>query len=151
MLFVNCLAWVMYSFLVNNYYVFSPNFFGILFTLFYTLSVYHLADQPKRNLIRNSLLIGLGLVMISSLLCYVTLVPMDPDNTLRIRVMGCTAVGALIVFYSSPLSDMSHIIKTRDASSIGLGLAIANGINGLLWTSYGFAIMDYVRLFFCLA
>jgi solute carrier family 50 protein (sugar transporter) len=144
MLFVNCLAWVMYGLLIRNYYIFSPNVVGINFTLFYTLSVFHLATESKRNRVRNTLLVGISFVLLGSLACFVTLVPYDPNGTLSKKVSGMIAVMALIVFYTSPLADMAGVIKKKDASSISFGMAIANGINGLLWTAYGFAIDDIV-------
>ena len=93
------------------------------------------------------LLGGISFVFLGSLACFVTLVKFDPDNTIRIQVMGMVAVIALIIFYTSPLSDMANVIKKKDASSISFPMAIANGINGLLWTAYGFAIADVVRMF----
>ena len=149
MLFVNSLAWVMYGLLIGNYYIFVPNIFGCNFMLYYTLSVYHLCPPARRQFIRNLLLLGFSFIMLSSLACFVTLIPYDPDESIRKKVMGMTAVIALIIFYSSPLSDMAQILKTKDASSVSLGLALASGVNGLLWTGYGFAILDPVSSFQC--
>jgi solute carrier family 50 protein (sugar transporter) len=140
MCFVNTFSWVMYGLMVGNYYIFCPNVVGMNFTLFYALSVYHLAPADKRNLIRNVLLVGQSFVLLGSLAAFVTLVPYDTDGTLREQVSGWVAVIALLVFYSSPLTDLANVIKSRDASSISLPLAVANGINGSLWTAYGFAI-----------
>ncbi len=142
MCFVNCFSWVMYGLLVGNYYIFCPNLAGMNFTLFYALSVYHLASAAKRNLIRNVLLVGQTYVLIGALAAFVTLVPYDPEGTMREKVSGWVAVIALLVFYSSPLTDLANVIKSKDTSSISLPLAIANGINGSLWTAYGFAISN---------
>ena len=128
--------------MVKNYYIFGPNIIGINFCLYYALSVYHLASAEKRNLIRNILLIGQTFVLLGAVASFVTLVPMDPEGNIREQVSGWVAVIALLVFYTSPLSDLSNVIRTKDASSISLPLAIANGINGMLWSAYGLAIGD---------
>lgn len=140
MCFVNTFSWVMYGLQVGNYYIFGPNIVGMNFTLFYALSVYHLAPAAKRNMIRNVLLVGQTFVLLGALASFVILLPYDPEGVLREQVSGWVAVIALLIFYSSPLSDLANVIKSKDASSISLPLAIANGINGLLWTAYGFAI-----------
>jgi solute carrier family 50 protein (sugar transporter) len=51
--------------------------------------------------------------------------------------IGATTVFFLVIFYSSPLSTLAMVIKTRNSESIHGPLAIANGINGILWTVYG--------------
>lgn len=142
MCFVNTFSWVMYGLMVGNYYIFCPNLVGMNFTLFYALSVYHLAPSAKRDLIRNVLLVGQSFVLLGALASFVTLLPYDPEGVMREQVSGWVAVIALLVFYTSPLSDLANVIKSKDASSISLTMAIANGINGLLWTSYGFAISN---------
>ena len=89
-------------------------------------------------------LIVLGISMIS----YIAI--NDPDSvgvddleTAR-KLLGTTSVLILVVFYASPLANLYQIIKKKDATSLSLPLAIACGINGVLWTSYGFAIKDPV-------
>ena len=140
MCFVNCFSWVLYGLVVGNYYIFCPNLVGMNFTLFYALSVYHLAPTAKRDLIRNVLLAGQSFVLLGGLASFVTLVPYDESGKIREQVSGWVAVIALLIFYTSPLSDLANVIKSKDASSISFPLAVANGINGLLWTTYGFAI-----------
>jgi uncharacterized protein with PQ loop repeat len=44
------------------------------------------------------------------------------------------------------LSTMVHIIKTRNAASVHVGLAIATLLNGLLWAVYGFVVNDWVSI-----
>lgn len=142
MCFVNTFSWVMYGLMVGNYYIFCPNLVGMNFTIFYALSVYHLAPSNKRKMIRNVLLVGQSFVLLGALASFVVLLPYDPEGVLREQVSGWVAVIALLVFYSSPLTDLANVIKSKDASSISLPMAVANGINGLLWTSYGFAISN---------
>jgi uncharacterized protein with PQ loop repeat len=59
-------------------------------------------------------------------------------------LLGTSSVLILMAFYSSPLTNLVQVVKTKDASSLNLALAIASGINGALWTCYGFAIADPV-------
>ena len=145
MLCVNCLSWVFYGLLQQNYYIFCPNVVGVDFCFYYTLTIFHLVPEEKRNQLKNMLIGGFTFVAVGALVAFVTIVPYDDDeHTKATTIMGIVACIVLIIFYSSPLSGLYQVIKTRDASSISYPLALANGVNGPLWTGYGFAIQDYV-------
>lgn len=47
------------------------------------------------------------------------------------------------MFYGSLLSTHVTLIRKKNASSINPLLAIASFINSLLWTVYGFAVLDW--------
>ncbi|KAJ3071003.1 hypothetical protein HK102_006530 [Quaeritorhiza haematococci] len=64
------------------------------------------------------------------------------DPAVQQNTMGAVCVAVLIIFYSSPLSVLYKVISTRNSASLLWPLAVANVINGVLWTAYGFAIKD---------
>jgi solute carrier family 50 protein (sugar transporter) len=139
MLAVNCLSWFIYGLLVKNYYITIPNLIGLEFSLYYLLLVYHLHTASQRNRLRLIVMGGCALVGLSASVAFGSLSPSSAQNTL-----GVTSVIALIVFYSSPLSNFVHVIKEKDARSIQPGLAIATAVNSILWGAYGFALADLV-------
>lgn len=152
MLFVNSLSWFLYGLFVRKPYVAFPNVVGIEFMLYYILSTFHLHSLEKRNLIRNIFMAGFLVVFPIGMISFIGIYDTERNpsledfNTAK-TLLGTTSVLILIVFYSSPLANLVDVVKKRDASSLNLALAIASGINGALWTSYGFAISDPVRLF----
>ena len=138
MLWVNSIAWFFYGLYVQNYYVAGPNLVGAQFMMYYLLLTYHLHSDPQRVTLRYILLIGQFSCFFIAIIAFISL----QDRGQAQVVLGIAAVIALVVFYSSPLSNLVKVIKSRDARSIHPGLAVASAINGLLWTCYGFAVKD---------
>ena len=149
MLAVNSVAWLLYGCFVQKYYVSFPNLIGLEFMLYYLFLTYHLHSDAQRKMLRNIILAGFGFVILVAMVAFVSFSEPGESFQKGQNALGLTAVIVLVIFYSSPLSNLVHVVRSRDASSIGLGLAIASGINGFLWASYGFAVNDLVR--FCSA
>ncbi|KAJ3093009.1 hypothetical protein HK102_013283 [Quaeritorhiza haematococci] len=57
--------------------------------------------------------------------------------------MGSVTVFVLITFYSSPLSVVYDVIRTKNSASLLWPLGLANLITSLLWAAYGIAIKDW--------
>ena len=58
-------------------------------------------------------------------------------------LLAIAANAILLCFYTSPLSTVANIIKTKDSSSLTLPLCVMNIVNGTLWLMYGLAVGDY--------
>jgi solute carrier family 50 protein (sugar transporter) len=138
MLWVNSIAWFFYGLYVQNYYVACPNLVGAQFMLYYLLLTYHLHSDSQRVTLRYILLIGKFCCLAVAIVAFLSI----QDRGQAQVLLGIAAVIALVVFYSSPLSNLVKVIKSKDARSIHPGLAVASAINGLLWTCYGFAVKD---------
>jgi solute carrier family 50 protein (sugar transporter) len=152
-LVINSISWFLYGLFVKKPYVAFPNIIGIEFMLYYIFSTYHLHSLEKRNLIRNIFLWGFFIVLVIAMIAFIGIYDTDKNPTIEDfnkakTLLGITSVLILIVFYTSPLANLVQVIKSKDAGSINLALAIASGINGSLWACYGFAIADQVGYVF---
>jgi solute carrier family 50 protein (sugar transporter) len=45
----NCVGWIAYGFVIQDWYVWAPNEIGFLLGVFYTLSCYGLVDTKVRQ------------------------------------------------------------------------------------------------------
>ena len=61
----------------------------------------------------------------------------------RLVVAGVLANSILVVYYTSPLSTMFEVFRTRDSKSMHFPLVLCNCLNGVCWTSYGIALDDW--------
>lgn len=55
----------------------------------------------------------------------------------RVTVLGAFCVVSSLIFYGAPLINMVEIVKNKDSSSLYAPALVINGINCLLWFSYG--------------
>lgn len=55
----------------------------------------------------------------------------------RVTVLGAFCVISSLIFYAAPLINMIEIVKAKDSSSLYAPALVINGINCLLWFSYG--------------
>jgi len=53
---------------------------------------------------------------------------------------GSAGAVALVCYYTSPLSTIVRVVKTKDSSLLHPPLCIMNFVNMCLWLSYGVAI-----------
>mmetsp|Transcript_19131 Transcript_19131/g.31303 ORF Transcript_19131/g.31303 Transcript_19131/m.31303 type:complete len:245 (+) Transcript_19131:105-839(+) len=137
----NCIAWVLYSFIVKDWFVFTGNFTGFLLGVFYTVSC---RSSPSLNAktakIFDILYIGFqGFVLAGG---GVALISLKDQPSVAQTVMGVICIFVLVCFYSAPLSTLWHVIRTRNSASLHSGLAITSCVNGSLWTIYGMVMGD---------
>jgi solute carrier family 50 (sugar transporter) len=139
MMVVNSMSWMIYGTAIKDIYVFFPNLFGFSFGIYYTLSTYPYQSQKSKDS-ATFILIGFGsLMFIIGAVANIYVSDIQAGH----KMIGIVCVLILIVFYSSPLSTMAHIVKTKTAASVHLGLAIATLINGILWAVYGLVVNDW--------
>ncbi|CAG9467777.1 unnamed protein product [Pedinophyceae sp. YPF-701] len=141
----NCSAWIGYSIVQRDWYIWTCNVWGLSLGMFYTLSGYKLAGGrlslrlPTQGLIEG-IMVSLGAVI--ALLAWLSVkAGMNDDH--RQLLWGFAANAILLVYYSAPLSTVAQVIKTRNAASLYWPLSLTNGLNGLMWTAYGVSLQDY--------
>ena len=144
MMLNNALVWIIYSLLLRNNYIFSTNLLGWLLSLYYFVQMFslamHLGQHSDIQWMLRLLLSGQGLIMLGSYAAFIA-----TDNSqplLQQNILGTTAIILLILFYSSPLTTLYHVIKSKDASSFNYPFSLTCLINALLWTIYGLSIQD---------
>ncbi|PNW81052.1 hypothetical protein CHLRE_07g340700v5 [Chlamydomonas reinhardtii] len=134
---VNAAGWVAYGFAVANPYIFPANVVGFLAGVFFTFTAYAAAPKQVQDRITGIMVAASAhYIMLGLIACFAL------SHTAGARMWGTSAVVILMLYYFVPLSTMVQIVKTRNAASIYPPLAITAIANGLMWSIYGFAIMD---------
>lgn len=134
----NCVSWVCYSFVITDGFVLGPNAPGVVIGVFYTMITLGLTKRRDQ---------GLMTAMMTAYACLLIVVgavgafrQLQP-HALRM-LWGFTCNFVLLTYYAAPLSTLWTVLRSRSAASINPLLALANGLNGALWTAYGIAIAD---------
>jgi hypothetical protein len=126
---------LLYSFCIRDYYVFSANFLGLLISIYFTLTV--LPKAPEGLRLRVVLLWILGYAFLFIMACVDWMVLGGYK-----KVMGGAASFMLLVYYSSPLTTFSRVIRTRNAIYFDIPIAVAGTFTASLWATYGFIVGD---------
>ena len=146
----NAAGWVAYSVATTppDIYIFLCNTLGTLLGLFYTISAISLAadsglteaeSRKTVNVISGTALGSFALIMacggVQAFLPSMT----DKQHEL---MWGAAANLILIAFFSSPLSSLAHVLRSRCSATIFANwpLSVVSTANSALWTAYGLAI-----------
>jgi uncharacterized protein with PQ loop repeat len=68
----------------------------------------------------------------------------DTNLSMARYISGTIANLFFIIFCSVPFGVIKKAIQMRDGSYFSLPIALANGINGALWSIYGLVIGDWL-------
>ena len=143
--FYNCIGWVIYGCLTKNYIIFWGNVFGILTSVYYSLTCLLLCtlDEAKEDkylkLIQCSLLFSL---LFWSIVGFVVGIVIE-DKAMGNFIVGILSCIGGFFYYVSPLSTMLAVVKTRDSSSIDPRMVATNFCCACLWFFYSlFSIND---------
>jgi len=69
------------------------------------------------------------------------------DYTLNDDIIGSVALGANIIYWASPCSNLIGVIQSRDASSLFLPMLIANLGCATCWFFYGIIVLDDIFIY----
>lgn len=146
---MNCIGWVLYGTLRQDYFIFFSNIFGLLLGLFYSFSciaALSIANTEKDLHLRTILeVLLIGSVAVWAIFGMIVGISLPEEYTekgiVAIGILGC---GCGLAYYTSFLSTMAVIIKTKDSSSLYLPTLVTNLSNSSLWVIYGFAVQDPV-------
>lgn len=142
LIIVNCIGWVVYAFMIKNYYIFFSNATGVVIGGFLCMSSVQLLvrAEPNEKDDRTRLIIEcimLGGVAFWILVALITSISMDPDDSAPQTAVGIIADLATLMYYAAPLSTMIEVVKTKNAVSFFLPVLLANLANAVLWFFYG--------------
>ena len=136
----NCAAWMMYGAISANYWVYVPNITGVFIGLYYTTVSYALSERSRQMLER---IMGTLILLIAFCGMIMSCSMRNSSESDRLVVAGVLANSILVVYYTSPLSTMFEVFRTRDSKSMHFPLVLCNCLNGVCWTSYGIALDDW--------
>jgi len=134
----NCVAWLGYGFVTKNPFVFYANGLGVLLGLYSTMTGVRLADPDKRKLV-ETIVMSSGTLLIAA--GYVSSLVLT-DAKSRQLLFGYLANGFLMIYYASPLSTLSQVLRERSSASLYWPLSALVCLNSLLWVTYGAAVGD---------
>jgi solute carrier family 50 protein (sugar transporter) len=138
----NALLGINYASVILDFFVFVPNFTGLVLNLLYWgwVSRSDIANSTYFKL-HYTTVVGLcSIAQLINTIVNIQIVPYDREQAQLVMGIICTI--SLTIFYASPLSSMKQVIQKRDSSSIYLPLTITAGLGAAFWAAYGFAVLD---------
>jgi hypothetical protein len=142
LLFISLIAWMLYGLYDQDYTLVFGNILGLLFGLAYTLLSIPLATEPQQTHMvcalfnsKVSAIFFLFLITFSSITLTTFL-----DNELPIVIAGILAV---VLFYASPIMKIRRVVRSRNAASIHLPLAVMSVVNSVC-VCYLFSLINLV-------
>lgn len=137
-MFMMCSMWIGYAIVANEVAILYSGIPGTILGAIYSFYFINFAIRPKE--LRKYYATTLGHLLIMALLLFF---PMDKE--VRIYLLSIAAVTMRIIFLASPFMTVSKVLKTKSVESLPFGLSFVFLINGILWTSYGwFVVEDFV-------
>lgn len=137
---LNCVGWIIYGSMLQDYFIFVCNIVGLILGLFYLLtsmvligSIEGLGSWRYRYL-EILLFIGVALYSIIGMILGNS---SFSSNMCRILV-ATTANSCTIIYYASPCSTMYEVMKTKNSSSLYSPMISANICTSILWFIYGY-------------
>jgi len=135
---VNNLLWIVLAGLLEDLWIFFPNFVGVFATVFYTTSALRFSsDAAKSNTMEWLLSCGLGFSVLVLMFGMTPILVQSAD--VRKQICGNICMVISVAMYGSPSFEAIQAIRSKDASKLSLQLAIAGVFNGALWGTYGLA------------
>ena len=114
----NCISWIIYSILIEDYFLFFSNAPGAMVGMYFTLVAYGLSAYKSKT--RDALEAWLMCMMFGllALTLYVGIVAMAEDVEHKKTVVGLFANLVLLVYYAAPLTTLKEVILTRNSRSL---------------------------------
>jgi solute carrier family 50 protein (sugar transporter) len=144
-MFVSSLGYIVYGSVLSNYYLFFSSIFGVLLSLFYTITCLTIMAKEAVEDEFSELYLQIEWIIFGGIAFWATIGIVQtslfhsfPDS----HEQAATMVGYIccffsICYYAAPLSAMAEIISKKDSSSLYLPNIFVNCINTILWMSYG--------------
>lgn len=130
----NAALWTTYGILRKESTIYTGNGVGLILAICYLLQFIRFSPSKSPTLpgsIKQHISITSIVIILSGIM---TILPTIKSRT---DTIGTLAVIFCIGMFTSPLSVLQNVIKTKSASSIPLPLALASVINCFLWLVTG--------------
>ncbi|XP_050902978.1 bidirectional sugar transporter SWEET5 [Lathyrus oleraceus] len=132
---MNCAFWVFYGMPFvhpNSTLLVTINGVGFVFEVVYVTIFYIYATSKGRKKI---LIVLLGEIIFLVVVVLITMFALH-GSAKRSLVVGIICDIFNIMMYTSPLTIMAKVIKTKSVKYMPFWLSLANFLNGLAWTTY---------------
>ena len=136
----------MYAVMINDYYLYFANCFGIVIGLFCSSSAMMLllqsngfkpTENERKITIRVEILMIGGVTFWIFMILIVGIILQGANPSKNMIGILCDIIS--IGYYAAPLSTIYIVIKTGDTSSLHVPTILANLMNAIMWFVYGLA------------
>ncbi|CAL5444654.1 hypothetical protein CsSME_00053332 [Camellia sinensis var. sinensis] len=138
---LNCAMWIFYGLPVvhpDSILVVTINGVGLLIEIVYVLIFLTYSNWPKRKKILIALLVE---VIFMAIVVFITMTFLHTTKA-RSTLVGLLCIVFNIIMYTSPLTVMRSVIKTKSVKFMPFYLSLANFCNGLVWLIYALLKFD---------
>ncbi|KAG5230132.1 hypothetical protein OIU76_022170 [Salix suchowensis] len=138
---LNCAMWIFYGLPLithNNTLVVTINGIGFVIECIYVAIFFIFSPGKKKTRIIVELVIE---VIFMAIVILITVFAFHTSKT-RAMFVGILCIIFNICMYSSPLTVMRMVIKTKSVKYMPFYLSLANFTNGLIWLIYGLLDFD---------
>ncbi|CAL5441178.1 unnamed protein product [Camellia sinensis] len=138
---LNCAMWIFYGLPVvhpDSILVVTINGVGLLIEIVYVLIFLTYSNWPKRKKILIALLVE---VIFMAIVVFITMTFLHTTKA-RSMLVGLLCIVFNIIMYTSPLTVMRSVIKTKSVKFMPFYLSLANFCNGLVWLIYALLKFD---------
>ncbi|KAK6122988.1 hypothetical protein DH2020_043270 [Rehmannia glutinosa] len=138
---LNCAMWVLYGLPLvhpDSLLVVTINGTGFFIEMFYITIFFIYSDWPKRRKILVALLVE---VVFMAVVILITLLGLHGTKS-RSLFVGILCIVFNIMMYTSPLTIMKRVIKTKSVKFMPFYLSLTNFLNGIVWSIYALIKLD---------
>ncbi|KAJ6411727.1 hypothetical protein OIU84_008329 [Salix udensis] len=138
---LNCAMWIFYGLPLithNNTLVVTINGIGFVIECVYVAIFFVFSPGKKKTRIIVELVVE---VIFMAIVILITVFAFHTSKT-RAMFVGILCIIFNICMYSSPLTVMRMVIKTKSVKYMPFYLSLANFTNGLVWLIYGLLDFD---------
>lgn len=159
----NCAAWVLYSILTRNFFVFAGNCPGFFLAVWFNLAASKLLYQQQFSPVSTSSSSDADtavevppvyktprhdywvMTVITVWMAVFSVIGFGQSLSADTKqvIVGVVANLNLSFFYGAPLSTIFKVIQERNSATIHFLTMVTNTFNGIFWAAYGAAVMDY--------
>ena len=135
--FCNGIAWLLYSCMLGDIFIFVANCLAPLPFLYYSIA---LAASEQSNTPYHTRAVALSSVCLTLLVVLGGILAFLPDRVAALALSAWFANVVAVLGFASPLSTAVAVVRRRDSQSLDTTMIIATLLNTSLWSTYGLAI-----------
>ncbi|XP_044477725.1 bidirectional sugar transporter SWEET5-like [Mangifera indica] len=138
---LNCIMWLFYGLPLvtkDNLLVITINSAGLIMELGYVTIFFIYSPWAKRRRITYVLIFE---VVFAAVVVFVTLFFFHSLKD-RAMIVGILCIVFNVIMYTSPLTVMKMVIKTKSVKYMPFTLSLANFVNGCIWSLYAILKRD---------
>lgn len=141
---VNCMGWVGYGVIRQDYFIFFSNSCGLVLGIFYSISSLAILYKPTMTPDESLTHFYLEMLLCNAFILWLSvfLIIGITFSSTNGTIVGyiCSACG--VMYYAAPLSVIRKVIETKNSKSLYMPTIITNVLNTLMWVIYGWFGID---------